>query len=138
MESRNFIEQIIDKDLAEGVYDTVHTRFPPEPNGYLHIGHAKIYFIKLRTGKGIWRYSSICVLMIPIRPRKRSEFVDSIHCRCQVAGCRLGGSDLFFASNYFDQMYEAAVKLIKKGKAYVSDLTAERDERIPWNTYGTG
>ena len=121
--SRNFIEQIIDKDLAEGVYDTVHTRFPPEPNGYLHIGHAKSILLnyglaKEYGGKFNMRFDDT-------NPTKeKTEFVESI-----LADIKWLGADwedrLFFASNYFDQMYEGAVKLIKKGKAYVSDLSAE-------------
>lgn len=121
--SKNFIEQIIDKDLAEGVYDTVHTRFPPEPNGYLHIGHAKSILLnyglaKEYGGKFNMRFDDT-------NPTKeKTEFVESI-----LADIKWLGADwedrLFFASNYFDQMYEGAVKLIKKGKAYVSDLTAE-------------
>ena len=121
--SRNFIEQIIDKDLSEGVYDTVHTRFPPEPNGYLHIGHAKSILLnyglaKEYGGKFNMRFDDT-------NPTKeKTEFVESI-----LADIKWLGADwedrLFFASNYFDQMYEGAVKLIKKGKAYVSDLSAE-------------
>lgn len=121
--SRHFIEQIIDKDLEEGVYDTVHTRFPPEPNGYLHIGHAKSILLnyglaKEYGGKFNMRFDDT-------NPTKeKTEFVESI-----LEDIKWLGADwedrLFFASNYFDQMYEAAVKLIKKGKAYVSDLTAE-------------
>ena len=122
--SKNFIEQIIDKDLAEGVYDTVHTRFPPEPNGYLHIGHAKSILLnyglaKEYGGKFNMRFDDT-------NPTKeKTEFVESI-----LADIKWLGADwedrLFFASNYFEQMYEGAVKLIKKGKAYVSDLTAEQ------------
>ena len=121
--SRNFIEQIIDKDLAEGVYDTVHTRFPPEPNGYLHIGHAKSILLNYGIaqeygGKFNMRFDDT-------NPTKeKTEFVESI-----LADIKWLGADwedrLFFASDYFEQMYEGAVKLIKKGKAYVSDLTAE-------------
>ena len=121
--SRHFIEQIIDKDLEEGVYDTVHTRFPPEPNGYLHIGHAKSILLnyglaKEYGGKFNMRFDDT-------NPTKeKTEFVESI-----LEDIKWLGADwedrLFFASNYFEQMYEAAVKLIKKGKAYVSDLTAE-------------
>lgn len=121
--SRNFIEQIIDKDLAEGVYDTVHTRFPPEPNGYLHIGHAKSILLnyglaKEYGGKFNMRFDDT-------NPTKeKAEFVDSI-----LADIKWLGADwedrLFFASDYFEQMYEGAVKLIKKGKAYVSELSAE-------------
>ncbi|MGN1181206.1 MAG: glutamine--tRNA ligase/YqeY domain fusion protein [Suilimivivens sp.] len=121
--SRNFIEQIIDKDLAEGVYDTVHTRFPPEPNGYLHIGHAKSILLnyglaKEYGGKFNMRFDDT-------NPTKeKTEFVESIKADIQWLGADWEDR-LFFASNYFDQMYEGAVKLIKKGKAYVSDLTAE-------------
>ncbi len=123
MESRNFIEQIIDKDLAEGVYDTVHTRFPPEPNGYLHIGHAKS--ILLNYGLAQEYGGKFNMRFDDTNPTKeKSEFVDSI-----LADIRWLGADwedrLFFASNYFDQKYEGAVKLIRKGKAYVSDLTAD-------------
>ena len=122
-ESRNFIEQEIDKDLAEGVYSEVHTRFPPEPNGYLHIGHAKSIILNYGlaqkyNGKFNMRFDDT-------NPTKEDEeFVESI--KADVAWLGADWEDrLFFASNYFGQMYEAAVKLIKKGKAYVSDLTAD-------------
>ena len=121
--SRNFIEQAIDKDLAEGVYDTVHTRFPPEPNGYLHIGHAKSILVNYGLaqeygGKFNMRFDDT-------NPTKEDiEFVESIKEDVQWLGADYEDR-LFFASNYFGQMYEAAVKLIRKGKAYVSNLTAE-------------
>ena len=121
--SRNFIEQIIDKDLSEGVYEGVHTRFPPEPNGYLHIGHAKSILLnyglaKEYGGKFNMRFDDT-------NPTKeKTEFVESI-----LADIKWLGADwedrLFFASDYFEQMYDGAVRLIKKGKAYVSDLSAE-------------
>ena len=123
VESRNFIENIIDKDLAEGVYDTVHTRFPPEPNGYLHIGHAKSILLnyglaKQYGGKFNMRFDDT-------NPTKeKSEFVESIKADVNWLGADYEDR-LFFASDYFDAMYEGAIKLIKKGKAYVSDLTAE-------------
>jgi len=123
-ESKNFIEQIIDKDLAEGVYDTVHTRFPPEPNGYLHIGHAKAILVNYSMaqkygGKFNMRFDDT-------NPTKEDiEFVESIKADVQWLGADWEDR-LFYASNYFEQMYEAAVKLIKKGKAYVSDLSAEQ------------
>ena len=123
-ESRNFIEQIIDKDLAEGVYDTVHTRFPPEPNGYLHIGHAKAILVnygiaKEYGGKFNMRFDDT-------NPTKEDiEFVESIKEDVKWLGADWEDR-LFFASDYFGQMYEAAVKLIQKGKAYVSDLSAEQ------------
>lgn len=122
-ESRNFIEQEIDKDLAEGVYDAVRTRFPPEPNGYLHIGHAKS--ILLNYGLAQKYGGKFNMRFDDTNPTKEDEeFVESI--KADVAWLGADWEDrLFFASNYFGQMYEAAVKLIKKGKAYVSDLTAE-------------
>ena len=121
--SRNFIEMMIDKDLAEGVYDTVHTRFPPEPNGYLHIGHAKS--ILLNYGLAQEYGGKFNMRFDDTNPTKEKiEFVNS-----QLEDIKWLGADwedrLFFASDYFGQMYEGAVKLIKKGKAYVSDLSAD-------------
>ena len=122
-ESRNFIEQEIDKDLKEGVYDHVQTRFPPEPNGFLHIGHAKSILLnyglaKEYGGKFNMRFDDT-------NPTKeKSEFMDAI-----IEDVKWLGADyedrLFHASDYFDEMYEDAVKLIKKGKAYVSELSAD-------------
>lgn len=121
--SRNFIEQIIEKDLAEGVYDTVHTRFPPEPNGYLHIGHAKS--ILLNYGLAEKYHGKFNMRFDDTNPTKeKNEFVESIKADVEWLGADYENR-LFFASNYFDEMYECAVKLIKKGKAYVSELTAE-------------
>ena len=121
--SRNFIEQMIDKDLAEGVYDTVHTRFPPEPNGYLHIGHAKS--ILLNAGLAREYGGRFNLRFDDTNPTKeKQEFVDSIKADVKWLGADWEDR-LFFASDYFEQMYEAAVKLIKKGKAYVSDLSAD-------------
>jgi len=121
--SKNFIEQIIDKDLAEGVYDTVHTRFPPEPNGYLHIGHAKS--ILLNYGLAEKYHGKFNMRFDDTNPTKeKNEFVESIKADVEWLGADYEDR-LFFASNYFDEMYECAVKLIKKGKAYVSELTAE-------------
>ena len=102
--SRNFIEQIIDKDLAEGTYDTVHTRFPPEPNGYLHIGHAKS--ILLNAGLAKQYGGQFNLRFDDTNPTKeKSEFVESIK-----ADVRWLGADfedrLFFASDYFEQMYD--------------------------------
>jgi glutaminyl-tRNA synthetase len=120
---RHFIEQAIDKDLKEGVYDHVHTRFPPEPNGFLHIGHAKSILLnygmaKEYGGKFNMRFDDT-------NPTKeKSEFMDAI-----IEDVKWLGADyedrLFYASDYFEEMYEDAVKLIKKGKAYVSTLTAD-------------
>lgn len=121
--SRNFIEQIIEKDLAEGHCTTVRTRFPPEPNGYLHIGHAKSILLnyglaKKYNGQFNFRFDDT-------NPTKeKTEFVESIQADVKWLGADFG-DNLFYASNYFDQMYEAAIKLIKKGKAYVSDLSAD-------------
>ena len=121
--SRNFIEVEIDKDLAEGKYDTVHTRFPPEPNGYLHIGHAKS--ILLNYGLAQEYGGKFNMRFDDTNPTKeKTEFVDAIKADIKWLGADWEDR-LFFASDYFDQMYEAAVKLIKKGKAYVSDLTAD-------------
>lgn len=122
--SRNFIEQIIDKDLEEGIYDKVVTRFPPEPNGYLHIGHAKS--ILLNSGLANKYDGSWNLRFDDTNPTKeKTEFVQSIKEDVEW----LTGEDkteIFFASNYFDQMYEAAVKLIKKGKAFVCELSPEQ------------
>ena len=122
--SKNFIEQIIEKDLAEGKYETICTRFPPEPNGYLHIGHAKS--ILLNYGLSQEYNGKFNLRFDDTNPTKEKiEFVESIQ-----ADVKWLGADwedlLFFASNYFDQMYEAAIKLIKKGKAFVCVLTAEQ------------
>ena len=122
--SKHFIERIIEEDLAEGRCDTVCTRFPPEPNGYLHIGHAKSILLnyglaKKYGGKFNMRFDDT-------NPTKEKiEFVESIKKDIKWLGADWEDR-LYFASNYFPQMYEAAIKLIKKGKAYVSDLSAEQ------------
>ena len=122
--SKNFIEQIIDKDIQEGKCKEVVTRFPPEPNGYLHIGHAKS--ILLNYGLAQEYHGSFHMRFDDTNPTKEKvEFVDSIKKDIQWLGADWG-DNLFFASDYFEQMYEAAIKLIKKGKAYVSDLSAEQ------------
>ncbi len=121
--SKNFIEQEIDKDLREGVYDTVVTRFPPEPNGYLHIGHAKS--ILLNYGLAQKYNGKFHMRFDDTNPTKEKiEFVESIKADIQWLGADWK-ENLFFASDYFEAMYECAVKLIKKGKAYVCDLTAD-------------
>ena len=121
--SKNFIEQIIEKDLAEGVYDHVMTRFPPEPNGYLHIGHAKSILLNYGLAK---QYGGKFNLRFDdTNPTKeKTEFVESIKADVEWLGADFEDR-LFFASNYFDKMHEAAIKLIKKGKAYVCDLSAD-------------
>ena len=121
--SKNFIEQIIDKDLEEGKYTKIVTRFPPEPNGYLHIGHAKS--ILLNSGLAKKYNGQFNLRFDDTNPTKeKTEFVESITKDVEWLGADFRG-EIFFASNYFDQMYEAAVKLIKKGKAYVCDLSAD-------------
>lgn len=134
--SKNFIEQEIDKDLAEGVYSHVQTRFPPEPNGYLHIGHAKS--ILLNYGLAQKYGGKFNLRFDDTNPTKeKTEFVESI-----MADVKWLGADfedrLFFASNYFEKMYECAVFLIKKGKAFVCDLSAEqiREYRGDFTTPG--
>lgn len=134
--SKNFIEQEIDKDLAEGVYDHVQTRFPPEPNGYLHIGHAKS--ILLNYGLAQKYGGKFNLRFDDTNPTKeKTEFVESI-----IEDVKWLGADfedrLFFASNYFQEMYDCAILLIKKGKAFVCDLTAEeiREYRGDFKTPG--
>ena len=134
--SRNFIEQEIDRDLAEGVYKHVQTRFPPEPNGYLHIGHAKS--ILLNYGLAQKYGGKFNLRFDDTNPTKeRTEFVESI-----IEDVKWLGADyedrLFFASNYFEKMYECAIFLIKKGKAFVCDLSAEeiREYRGDFTTPG--
>ncbi len=122
--SKNFIEQMIDKDIEEGHCKEVHTRFPPEPNGYLHIGHAKS--ILLNYGLAQKYGGKFNLRFDDTNPTKeKTEFVEAIQSDIEWLGADWEGR-LFFASDYFDQMYEGAVKLIKKGKAYVSDLSAEQ------------
>jgi len=122
--SKNFIEQIIDKDIAEGHCKKVITRFPPEPNGYLHIGHAKS--ILLNYGLSQEYGGQFNLRFDDTNPTKEKvEFVDSIKRDVEWLGAKWHG-DVLFASDYFDRMYEAAVKLIRKGKAYVCDLTPEQ------------
>ena len=123
VKSKNFIENIIDKDLEEGKCTKIVTRFPPEPNGYLHIGHAKSILLNSGIAK---EYGGVFNLRFDdTNPTKeKEEFVDSIIEDVKWLGADFRG-EVLYASNYFEQMYEAAVKLIKKGKAYVDDLTAE-------------
>ena len=121
--SKNFIEQIIEKDLEEGTYEAVCTRFPPEPNGYLHIGHAKS--ILLNYGLAQKYNGTFHMRFDDTNPTKeKQEFVESIKSDIQWLGADWK-DHLYFASDYFEEMYEAAIKLIKKGKAFVCDLSAE-------------
>ena len=118
----NFIHDAIDKDLKDKVYDRVQTRFPPEPNGYLHIGHVKAINIDFSTAK---KYGGTCNLRLDdTNPTKEDvEYVDSIMEDIKWLG--FDWDNVYYASDYFPEIYECAVKLIKKGLAYVDDLTAE-------------
>ena len=121
--SKNFIEQIIEKDLAEGKYKEICTRFPPEPNGYLHIGHAKS--ILLNYGLAQKYHGKFNMRFDDTNPTKEKvEFVESIKADIKWLGADWEDR-LYFASDYFGKMYEYAIKLIKKGKAYVCDLSPE-------------
>ena len=121
--SKNFIEDIIDKDIAEGRTKKVITRFPPEPNGYLHIGHAKSILLNYGLAK---EYGGQFNLRFDdTNPTKeKTEFVESIKADVEWLGADFDDR-CYFASNYFEKMYEAAIKLIKKGKAFVCDLSAD-------------
>jgi glutaminyl-tRNA synthetase len=120
----NFIKAIIDEDLKSGRFKKVHTRFPPEPNGYLHIGHAKSICLNFGLAE---EYNGLCNLRFDdTNPLKEDqEYIDSIIEDVRWLGFDWGDR-LFFASDYFEKMYEYAVELIKKGKAYVDDLNAEQ------------
>ena len=122
--SKNFIEKIIDEDLENGTYAKVVTRFPPEPNGYLHIGHAKSILLNYGLAQ---KYNGDFHLRFDDTNAKKenTEFVDSIVKDVEWLGAKYVGG-IRYASNYFDDMYKAAVELIKKGKAYVDDLTAQQ------------
>ena len=119
----NFIHNMIDEDLAEGKYQEVYTRFPPEPNGYLHIGHAKSICLNFGTAK---KYGGKCNLRYDdTNPVKEDmEYVNSIEEDVRWLGFEW--DEKRWASDYFDTMYDAAIELIKKGKAYVCELTAEQ------------
>ena len=118
----NFIEEFINKDLAEGVYNRVQTRFPPEPNGYLHVGHAKAICVDFGTAE---KYNGICNLRLDdTNPTKEdTEYVDAIIEDIKWLGFKI--DNIYYASDYFDVIYDCAVKLIEQGKAYVDDLTAD-------------
>ncbi len=120
--SRNFIEEAIDKDLKEGVYNTVQTRFPPEPNGYLHVGHAKAICIDFGMAE---KYGGKCNLRLDdTNPTKEdTEYVDAIMEDIHWLGFEW--DRVLYASDYFDEIYACAIKLIKLGKAYICDLSAD-------------
>ena len=126
----NFIEEIIDKELSEGVVKSVHTRFPPEPNGYLHVGHAKSLCINFGTAE---KYGGVCNLFFDdTNPSKeKTEYVEAIKKDIEWLG--FSWYEVHYASDYFDKIFELAVKLIKDGKAYVCDLSADEIR----NTRGT-
>ena len=120
----NFIRQIIDEDLASGKHTSVHTRFPPEPNGYLHIGHAKSICLNFGIAKD---YQGQCNLRFDdTNPAKEDmEFVESIQNDVKWLGFEWSG-DICYSSDYFDQLHQYAIELIQKGLAYVDELTAEQ------------
>ena len=122
MEAKNFIEEIINGELEEGKVTTVHTRFPPEPNGYLHIGHAKSLCLNFGTAK---KYDGLCNLFFDdTNPSKeKTEYVEAIKADIEWLGFRW--YEIHYASDFFDVIFEKAVKLIKDGKAFVCDLSAE-------------
>ncbi len=122
IKASNFIHDFIDEDLKEGVYDHVQTRFPPEPNGYLHIGHAKAICINFGTSE---KYNGVCNLRLDdTNPSKEdTEYVDAIKEDIEWLGFKW--NKCLFASSYFDFIYECALRLINKGLAYVDDLSAD-------------
>ncbi len=122
MESKNFIEDIINEELAEGVNTVVHTRFPPEPNGYLHIGHAKSLCLNFGTAQ---KYNGMCNLFFDdTNPSKeKTEFVDAI--KKDIEWLNFKWYEIHYASDFFDKIYSLAIKLIRDGKAFVCDLTAD-------------
>ena len=130
IESKNFIEEIINDELDRGVVNTVHTRFPPEPNGYLHIGHAKSLCLNFGTAK---KYNGVCNLFFDdTNPSKeKTEYVNAI--KEDIKWLGFDWFEMHYASDFFDEIYNLAVKLIKDGKAYVCDLSAEEIK----NTRGT-
>lgn len=122
MEAKNFIEEIINGELESGKVTTVHTRFPPEPNGYLHIGHAKSLCLNFGTAQ---KYNGLCNLFFDdTNPSKeKTEYVEAIKADIEWLGFKW--YEIHYASDFFDVIYEKAVKLIKDGKAFVCDLSAE-------------
>ena len=131
--SLNFLEEIIEKSLADGAVKQIHTRFPPEPNGYLHIGHAKAICIDFSIAE---KYGGICNLRLDdTNPSKEDvEYVDAIKEDIEWLGYKW--NEVYYASSYFDFLYECAIKLIKEGKAYVDDLTREQMQEYRGNDAG--
>ena len=131
----NFIEEFINKDLEDGVQSRVQTRFPPEPNGYLHIGHAKAICINFGIAE---KYGGVCNLRLDdTNPVKEDvEYVDAIIEDIKWLGFKI--ENIYYASDYFDKIHECAVELIKQGKAYVCDLTPDeiREYRGTYETPG--
>ena len=118
----NFIHDFIDEDLAEGKYQGIQTRFPPEPNGYLHIGHAKAICINFGVKD---KYKGVCNLRLDdTNPTKEdTDYVEAIEEDIKWLG--FDYDNVYYASDYFDFIYECAIKLIKKGKAFVCELSPE-------------
>lgn len=122
MDANNFIEDIINEELAEGKNTVVHTRFPPEPNGYLHVGHAKSLCLNFGTAE---KYNGMCNLFFDdTNPSKeKTEYVEAIKADIEWLGFKW--YEIHYASDFFDEIYNRAIKLIKDGKAFVCDWSAE-------------
>ena len=134
---KHFLQDIVEEDLRTGKFDgRVHTRFPPEPNGYLHIGHAKSICLNFGLARD---YNGLCNLRFDdTNPTKEEvEYVESIQEDVRWLGFDWGDR-LYYASDYFEQLYEYAVQLIKKGKAYVCDLTADQIREYRGTLTGPG
>ena len=131
----NFISEAVEEDLKTGRFDHVQTRFPPEPNGYLHIGHAKALCIDFGIAE---TFGGVCNLRFddtnPVK--EETEYVDAIKEDIQWLGFQWGQE--LYASDYFDQLYDFAIALIKKGKAYVDDLTADQIREYRGTLYAPG
>ena len=128
VESKNFIHAFIEEDIAPGgqfAGMTVHTRFPPEPNGYLHIGHCQGHVHRLWHGRKVRRICATCAWTTPTPPRRTWSMWTPSR-RISIGWALTGATAFYYASDYFEQMYECAVELIKKGMAYVCELTPEQ------------
>ena len=134
---KNFITAIIEEHNENGRFDgKVHTRFPPEPNGYLHIGHAKSICLNFGIAE---QYGGSCNLRFDdTNPAKEEqEYIDAITEDVNWLGYDWD-SRLYYASDYFDQLYEMAIELIQIGKAYVDELSQDEDARVPWHPQQAG